>query len=281
MFRVHKGIAIIVLLSSGIISACQPKAVKALEGIEAYLIETSYHEQNETDQAKSLAALASVLNKLAKQHDNVNVSFTFETNRDMIVIHSIVQQNLTSAQLKKTQEKHTKQSIREKICNSGEPKGVGAYGIGTETIIRDLSGAFIAEITCPHTTADMYALRKFLTEKPYKEQNENERTNTLRIITETLNSRQKVMKIPNPKVYKTDISRDMIMAYDFDRKNRSEKEFKKYKTLYNKEFASQNETGGEFCKLGNVQGITSLGINYQSTLLDTKDRVIHNVVCRS
>ena len=64
-FKEYLGVATITILSSVIISACQPKAAQTAKGIEAYLVENPYHEQSESDQAKSLAALASLLNKVA------------------------------------------------------------------------------------------------------------------------------------------------------------------------------------------------------------------------
>ena len=66
------------------------------------------------------------------------------------------------------------------------------------------------------------------------------------------------------------------MAYNFDRKIRSEREFKAYKALFNKGIASQREAARvRLCKLGDIEAITSLGISYQATLLDTKDRIIY------
>ena len=278
-FKEYLGVATITILSSVIISACQPKAAQTAKGIEAYLVENPYHEQSESDQVKSLAALASLLNKVAplQNDEKVKLNFKFDANKDAVVIHSIVQHNLTTLQLKKLQETYAKMSNKRRICNSGEPKAVASlYGIGTETIIRDLSGEFVAKITCPSMTAETYALRKFLAEKPYKEQSESEQAKTLRILTEALNSYEIEIGNPNPSVYKADISRDMIMAYNFDRKIRSEREFKAYKALFNKGIASQREAARvRLCKLGDIEAITSLGISYQATLLDTKDRIIY------
>jgi len=141
-------------LSSGVISACQPKAGPKAIGIDAYLVENPYHEQSKADQAQSLAAVASLLSKVAPQDDRVKVNYKPDPNRDMIVLHSIIQQDLSPEDLKTAQERYAKAAFKKKICGTGEPQAVGTYGIGTETIVRDLSGIFVAKITCSSMIAE-------------------------------------------------------------------------------------------------------------------------------
>ena len=154
MFRKFPRSTTIAFLASGFISACQPKAGPTEIGIDAYLVENPYHEQSEANQAKSLAAVAGLLSKVAPQDDRVKVNYQPDPNRDIIVLHSIIQQNLSHEDLKKSQENYAKASFKKAICEAGEPKAVGTYGIGTETIVRDLSGIFVAKITCSSMTVE-------------------------------------------------------------------------------------------------------------------------------
>ena len=152
MFGIFLRSTTIAFLTSGVISACQPKAEPTEIGIDAYLVENPYHQQSDANQAKSLAAVASLLSKVVTQDDRVRVNYKPDPNRDMIVLHSIIQQDLSPEDLKTVQERYAKAAFKKRICSTDELKAVGTYGIGTETIIRDLSGIFVAKITCSSMT---------------------------------------------------------------------------------------------------------------------------------
>ena len=96
--------------------------------------------------------MASLLSKVVTQDDRVRVNYKPDPNRDMIVLHSIIQQDLSPEDLKTVQERYAKAAFKKRICSTDELKAVGTYGIGTETIIRDLSGIFVAKITCSSMT---------------------------------------------------------------------------------------------------------------------------------